>query len=506
MDTTQTLKLAIDHMSEGVQILDADWRYLYLNRAAELHGRAEADSLLGRTMPECYPGIEETLLWRDLCYVKQSGESRRIENEFIYPDGERRWFELHIESHPRGLLIRSLDISDRKLIEQQLRHAQRTETISRMAASIAHDFNNKLGIIMLSAQLVRETIADQFPESASQLTYAIAAARSAAEQVQRLLGLSRKQLLAPRVVELARFLDALKGQVGLLLGSKYSIETHCPESGTQLYVDPSALEDALLNLCINARDAMPGGGRILVRVRNTTLDEEYARNHAGVTPGPFVLIEVSDTGVGMDKLTLDRIFEPFFTTKAEGKGTGLGLAIVQGFIQQCNGHIWAYSEPGRGTSIKLYLPARINPTARNAERVSAESYAVNGSEVILLMEDDEALRQTLAAALESNGYMVLRAGTAAEAEELHQLHGDSIRLALTDIMLGDSTGVAVAAGLANRNPKLKIIYMSGYTESFFHDEAALEDDFILIRKPAMMRDVLQTVRAVLDGRMNKGVI
>ncbi len=401
MDPTDALKVAIDNHSEGIQILDEAWHYVYLNRAAANHARSSVYELLGRRITDCFPGFSDTPLWRDLSYVLESGQPRRIENEFEYPDGERRWFDLIVERHPQGILIRSLDISDRKRVEEQLRQSHRMDTIRRMTAAIAHEFNNKLGIIMMSAQMARETIADTNPETARELTHAITAARSAADLVQRLQRLSRRQLLNPRVFDLGERLAAVRENVGALFGARYPIQLQLSDPAPFLYADPAAFDDALLNLCVNARDAMPDGGPITIRVERVTLDAAFSPDPAAITPGPFLLIEVIDAGVGMDAATLEQIFEPFFTTRASGNNPGLGLSIVQGFVHQSNGHIRAYSELGRGATIQMFLPAGLSSEAPPAPApVSARP--AGGSEVILLVDDDPTLRDALAATLDAS--------------------------------------------------------------------------------------------------------
>jgi two-component system, cell cycle sensor histidine kinase and response regulator CckA len=505
MQAADALKLAIDNHSEGIQILDDAWHYVYLNHAAAAHGKSSVYELLGRRMTDCFPGLADTPLWRDLNYVLESGNARRIESEFTYPDGERRWFELHIERHAHGVLIRSLDVTERKRMEGQLRQAQRMETIRRMTAAIAHEFNNKLSIVLMSVQMARETIAESNPETARELSQAIAAARGATDLVQRLQSLARKPLLNPCVFDPGERLTAFQAELETLFGARHPIRLNVCEPAPFLYADPSALDDALLHLCTNARDALPEGGPITIEVAPVTLTADFPGEPGPITPGPFLLIEVKDAGVGMDRATLEQIFEPFFTTRADRGHAGLGLSIVQGFVHQSNGYIRVDSEPGQGSTIRMYLPAG-HSSAAPALPSPPPARVVGGSETILLVDDETPLRQALAATLESAGYTVLPAGDAREAEQLFGLHRSRIQLLFTDILLGDRPGDLLAAALKELAPELKVLYMSGSVANFLKSDDSLKDGYVLIHKPSLPADILRTVRDVLDGRLHKGII
>lgn len=504
MEERSLLQVAIDQMSEGIQVVDREWRYVYLNAAAARHARVEASALLGRTMAECYPGIDQSPLWRDLTYVMKGGEARHIENEFSYADGTKCWFELTIESHAHGLLIRSLDITRRKQLQEQLRHAHRLETISHLAASVAHDFNNKLGIILVYGQMLEESYPSGATEDREYVRQIISATRESAALVRKLMGLGRQQVLSREPIDLRDFAEELRPNLTALLGPKFSLELKSGPGELRIIADRSELEQCILNLCMNSRDAMPSGGRIIVDVRRTQLDDDYARRHPNVVPGDFVLIEVSDNGPGMDRDTLARIFEPFYTTKTTGKGSGLGLAIVQGFVQQCNGHVWAYSEPGLGATFKIYLPVAGVVEAPDPEAAIQSESDLPLAEGILLVDDDQVLREGLARSLKRKGYRVHTAASVAEAEMQLLRNGNQIQLLLSDIAIGAESGIALAARLSARKPELRVVFISGQSEDLLTERP--EGDFILIRKPAMIVDVLQTLRQVLDGQLRDGVI
>lgn len=495
------IRIAIDEMSEGIQILDHSWKYLYVNHAAALQGKSSQEDLIEKQIQDCYPGIDQSTLWRDMQYVMEQKVPLRIENEFEFPDKSKGWFELHIEPHSHGILIRSFDISDRKKLEEQLRSAQRMETISRLAACIAHDLNNKLGISLTFGEIAQEAASG---EVKSYLQKIIQATKDSAGIVKKLMALSRKQVLSHQILDLNCFVDSVQHGIKALIGKAAELEFKSSEELLPIKADPAELEQMILNLCVNARDAMPAGGRIVVRTALATLDEEYAKNHAHVTPGEFALIEVSDTGTGMDKATLTRVFEPFFTTKAAGKGTGLGLAIVQGFVHQCNGHIWAYSEPGLGTTFKVYLPVTSHLPQKSSGWTGEA--ASTGCELVLVAEDEEVLRAGVIQTLSNAGYRVLAASSADEAELLLTEGPESPALLLTDVMLGSSHGVALAEKAKKLCPGLKVVFTSGYAADLLDFHGLSADEILLIRKPVMVRDLLRTVRGVLDGNITAAVI
>lgn len=508
LNAEQTIKIAVEQMLEGIQIIDREWRYTYLNEAAALHGRTGKSSLIGRTMMECYPGIEKTEMFADLEKVMENGTPRRRENEFIFEDGRKCWFEIFIEPSPHGILIRSFDITERKQLQQQLWHSQKMEAVGLLAGGVAHDFNNKLAIMMAYCEITRDRIrngqADKDQVIAS-LEKMLSAVQQAASLTRQLLAFSRKQILDLKLVVLNSLFTDLRGSLTKLIGENIRIDFRLAGDLGGTMVDPAQIEQVILNLCLNARDAMPEGGVLQIETKNVELDAEYAALHPEVIPGSYVMLAISDTGNGMDRATQERIFEPFFTTKPRGKGTGLGLSSVHGIVKQSRGHIWVYSEPKLGTVFKTYFP-RVKAEQGQAFRPPRESPIVGGHEGILLVEDDALLREAYETALRGAGYRVWVAANGEDAEKLFAEHGEGIALLLTDLILPRGSGRALSAKLQARSPGLKTAFMSGYTENSVVHHGILDTESVLMQKPISLKNLLETARGVLDGRLKKGLV
>lgn len=508
LSTEQTIKIAIETMLEGIQIIDREWRYVYVNEAAAGHGRTSKDALVGKTMMECYPGIESTEMFANLQTVLRENRPVRMENEFAYEDGRKCWFEIFAEPSTHGLLIRSIDITERKMLEQQLWHSQKMEAIGLLAGGVAHDFNNKLAIMMAYCEIAREKFQKDLIGKEQVIAYfekMLTATHEATRLTKQLLAFSRKQILDLKVTDLNSLFGDLKGSLSKLLGEDIGIDFDLAPALAPVMVDPNQIEQVILNLCINARDAMPGGGSLGIKTANVELDADYAALHPEVKPGPHVMLSISDTGMGMDKETLTRIFEPFFTTKARGRGTGLGLSSVHGIVKQSRGHIWVYSEPKLGTVFKLYFP-RVKGTAAPEATAPDEKALAQGTEEVLLVEDDTLLREAYEAALKSAGYRVLAAADADEAERLFDGRRESVALLLTDLILPRTGGRDLALKLQKKKPDLKVAFMSGYTENSIVHHGILDTESVLLQKPISLKNLLETTRAVLDGRLKKGLI
>ncbi len=494
------LKNVIDQMIEGLQIIGPDWRYLYLNAAATQHGRKSAEELTGRTMMECYPGIENTPLFHDMRFVMETRTPRRIENEFTYPDGKKTWFELYIEPHDWGILIRSMDITDRKILEEQFRSAQRMEALAQLVAGIAHDFNNRLALILIAVEMSKLSLFDRPEETAQYLDRILEATRHSSNLISRMMSLCRTRALVLKVEDINEILSQAVGGLVTLVGRNVRVDFQ-PGPRCRSQVDRTELEQVVLNLCINARDAMPDGGTIRIRTEAVELDQAWADAHGAVTPGSFVLLEVSDTGTGMDRQTLARALDPLFTTKPEGKGTGLGLSMVKGFVQQCNGYIWLYSEPGHGTTVKLYLP-RSEQVLALQEQQAGTGEDLRGGETILLVEDDDLLRAAYQKAIQAYGYDVRTAGTARDAEAVFNEHSARIVLVLTDVLIDSVKGPELVASFQKRKAGLKAVFMSGHAEELVkRDGGDAKPRFVLVRKPALIINLLRAVRGVLEGTL-----
>jgi PAS domain S-box-containing protein len=399
------------------------------------------------------------------------------------------------ENHPvmEGILV---DISERKLMEMQSQQARRMEAVGRLAGGIAHDFNNLLTIIKGYTELARHRSEGQ-PALRNDIERIEDASERAAALVRQLLAFSRKQVLHPKNLDLNSVVRGLEQLLRRLMKEDIRMHTALGGGLGTIKADPSQIEQVLMNLVVNARDAMPNGGKLIVETCNTELDQMYATEHVSVKPGKYVMLAVSDTGVGMAAGTVAHIFEPFFTTKGGTRGTGLGLATTYGIVKQSGGYIWVYSEPGRGTTFKVYLPM-LDEAADGAEPVRLRSAAQKGTETILLVEDDEAVRDLTETVLRSYGYNVLVAEDPKHAQEITHTQGIDIQLVLTDVVMPSMSGRELVRKLTQKYPSLRVLYMSGYTDNVIASGGILEPGLAFLQKPFTPALLAQKVREVLD--------
>src|SRR5499427_4405068 len=399
------------------------------------------------------------------------------------------------DKHPvmEGILV---DISERKLMEMQSQQARRMEAVGRLAGGIAHDFNNLLTIIKGYTELARRRA--ETPELKTDIERIEDASERAAALVRQLLAFSRKQVLQPKNLDLNGVVGGLEQLLRRLVGEHIQLQTNLAAKLGTIKADPSQVEQVLMNLVVNARDAMPEGGRLIIETCNAELDQRYAGEHVSVKPGPYVMMAVSDTGTGMSAETVAHIFEPFFTTKGGGKGTGLGLATTYGIVKQSGGYIWVYSEPGQGTTFKVYLP-RFDEEVDAEARAWVKTTVARGSETILLVEDDEAVRELTETVLKSYGYNVLVAEEAAHAQKLSDTPGREIALVLTDVVMPTMSGRELVRRLTDKHPHLRVLYMSGYTDNVITSGGVLEPGLAFLQKPFTPASLARKVREVLDA-------
>jgi two-component system, cell cycle sensor histidine kinase and response regulator CckA len=380
--------------------------------------------------------------------------------------------------------------------EDQLRQSQKVEAIGRLAGGIAHDFNNLLTIIngyteLLLARLPGE---DRVSKDINEIRKA---GQRAASLTRQLLAFSRKQILEPRVLDLNAIVVDLEKMLRRLIGEDVELKI-VPASGLRrIKADPGQIEQVIMNLVVNARDAMPKGGKLTLETANVDLDETYAGRHVGVRAGAYVLLAVSDSGCGMDREAMAHIFEPFFTTKGPGKGTGLGLSTVYGIVKQSGGNVWAYSEPGLGTTLKIYLPQAEGAIERSA-REGRSGRAARGSETILLVEDQTEVRKLVREILEMNGYTVVAASEGLEALEICKQHEGPIHLMLSDVVMPQMGGRELAGRLATHRPDMKVLYMSGYTSNAIVHHGILDPGTAFLQKPFTPDGLACKIREVLD--------
>jgi PAS domain S-box-containing protein len=414
-------------------------------------------------------------------------------------------YQGHVESVPDGssagvgLIGIAIDVSDTRRLEQQLRDAQKMDALGKLAGGVAHDFNNLLSVILGYSSMMAAELAAGDPMRAD-IDEIHAAGERATGLTRQLLSFSRQQMLSPKVVNLNDIVRGMENLLRRIIGEDVDLTTTmAPDLGKAL-VDPGQIEQIIMNLAVNARDAMPRGGKLTIETANIDLDLPYAAGHLGIKPGPHVMLAVTDTGEGMDEATQALIFEPFFTTKEVGKGTGLGLATVLGIVQQSGGGVWVYSEPGHGTAFKVYFP-RTTSAASGLEPASRSGPVsrLRGKETILLVEDDDRVRNVIRTILHRYGYQVLEAQSGDEALLIDALQLAKISLLLTDLVMPRMNGRQLSEQLVQSNPRLRVLFMSGYTDDAVVRLGVLHSDIAFLQKPILPEELVRKVRELLDA-------
>jgi PAS domain S-box-containing protein len=504
---------AFDEASIGMSLQGLDGQFLRVNRAlCEMVGYTEPE-LLARTYRDItHPEDRGAEIASDRQLLAGEIRSYGREKRYVHKLGRVVWVLLSVslvrsrDAAPAYFIAQCQNITTRKeaeesraRLEHELRQSHKMEAIGRLAGGVAHDFNNLLTVILGRAQMLLHHM-----EPGSRLYRNVnliaGTAERAAALTQRLLAFSRQQMLQPRVLNLNAVVTGIEKMLRRLLGEDIELVTALASDLSTVKADPGQLEQIIMNLAVNARDAMPQGGRLILETANADLDDEYAREHPSVLPGRYVMLAVSDTGIGMDEETRSRVFEPFFTTKDPGKGTGLGLATVFGIVKQSGGNICVYSEPGHGTTFKVYLPQAAAVPVEAIGLSQSPETVVGGSESILLVEDEDSLRELARESLEAAGYTVLEARHGAEALVVSEQHPGPIHLLVTDVIMPHMNGRELTDRMVRVRPDLRVLYMSGYTGEVIREQDLVRPGTAFLPKPFSPDALVRKAREVLDLR------
>jgi two-component system cell cycle sensor histidine kinase/response regulator CckA len=481
-----------ENAPDGILVADSEGRYVDVNLAAlamlgysrhELIGMMSADILARKESSRVDPALAEI----------NQGIEHRHEWQFRRKDGSKFDADVLATVMADGRILATVrDASERKRLEEQLRQSQKMEAVGRLAGGVAHDFNNSLGVILGYTELLMRQAGEG---QRGKLEQILKATKHASVLTRQLLAFSRKQIVDPRVLDLSALLSDVEQMVGRLIGEDIDLAIVPGAHLGQVKADPGQLEQVVINLCVNARDAMPDGGRLRIETANADVESGRATRNEPVPPGRYVMLAVSDTGCGIEEAILSKIFEPFFTTKEEGKGTGLGLAMVYGIVKQAGGYVWVHSEVGRGTTFQVYLPRLDEPIA--ASGVEETPLPSRGWETILLVEDEGSLRAMAREMLEAHGYRVIEASGPDDAIDTVARHPEPIHLLVTDVVMPRMNGRALAERLRTARPEMRVLYISGYTDDVIAHSGVLESGTLLLEKPFTALALLGRVRAAL---------
>jgi two-component system cell cycle sensor histidine kinase/response regulator CckA len=478
-----------------------DGKFLDVNQAFLKMTGHERESIIGRTALDIGFWLEAEQRGQMLKTLRHRGQLSEYHLQCKTIKGEIRELESSSElidvDGEQCILAIIRDTTEAQRLEQQYRQAQKMEAVGVLAGGVAHDFNNILGVILGYSDLILDQLAegDRNRRHLEQIKKAGVRATSLTRQ---LLAFSRKQIIQPRVMDVNVVISEFSKMLLRMVGEDIELVSVLKPGVGQINADPGQIEQVIMNLVVNARDAMPHGGKLVIETAHADLDEVYCRNHSAVQPGSYVMIAVSDTGTGMSSETQSRIFEPFFTTKEQGKGTGLGLATVYGVVKQSGGHIWVYSEIGQGTTFKLYFPC-VSETVQPNVATNTTGENLRGSETILLVEDADMLRELTAALLEKNGYRILAAENGSHAIQLAEETKERIDILLTDVVMPGMSGKQVADYLTAKHPDMRVLYMSGYTNDVIAHQGVLDEGIHFIEKPFAEEALMRKLREVLSG-------
>ncbi len=498
------LSTVVEQSADGMAIADLEGNLLFVNDSwVSMHGYEKAGELLGHNLSIFH---NEKQLKNDVePFHKKvmengyySGEVGHIRQDgTVFPTQMTTTLIRDEKGNAVAIAGVASDITEQIKLESQLRQAQKMESVGRLAGGVAHDFNNMLSVILGNTEMAMEKVDPDQPLY-THLTEIHSATERSADLIRQLLAFARKQTIAPRVLDLNETVEGMLKMLRRLIGENIDLVWMPGAEVWPIKVDPSQIDQIMANLCVNARDAIDGVGRVTIETENATLDEAYCYNYPELAPGEYILLIMSDDGCGMDKETMNVLFEPFFTTKDPGKGTGLGLATVYGIVKQNGGFINVYSEPGQGTTFRIYLPRH---TARGDETLKASSTELLrfGCETILLVEDETSILKLITLMLEHKGYIVIAASTPGEAIRLAREHSGDIHLIITDVVMPEMNGRDLVRNLLSIYPSIKRLFMSGYTANVIAHHGVLDEGVHFIQKPFTNQEIVARVREALDS-------
>ena len=496
--TSEMLQALIDAAPQAIIVIDERVRITGWNRAAETLFGWKADEVMGGPVPIL--SADERLSVKTRIETVATGKP--VEVSRLRKDGSRVDVLLSaapfmsIRGERVGYIAVFTDLTERKALEEQLRQSQKMEAIGTLAGGVAHDFNNILTVITSYSSMLLAS-PDRSEADRTDLEEIATAANRASALTRQLLTFTRKAVVRPRSIEVADVVQGMESMLRRLLKSNIDFATNLSRESCCVTADPSQLEQIIMNLVVNASDAMPRGGALVVETTRVDLDEAYAQMHSGVSQGPYVMLAVSDTGVGMDAETQRKIFEPFFTTKEPGRGTGLGLATVYGIVKQIGGFVWVYSEPGHGATFKIYLPREADASAPNELPVSPAVNQKHGT--VLLVEDDESVRHAVRRMLEKVGYDILEARNGEDGQQVSKTHNGHIDVLVTDLMMPGMDGRSLATSLADARPEMRVVFTSGYTDDAVLRRGLVDSAHAFVQKPFTGEQLANTISGLMES-------
>ncbi|RMG58539.1 MAG: PAS domain S-box protein, partial [Deltaproteobacteria bacterium] len=502
------LETCINQSTDIIIVTDPSGTIQFVNPAFEKVTGYSREEALGETPRILKSGVHDEEFYRNLWETITKGESWRGRFTNRRKNGETYLEDAVISpvtdeaGNITGFVAVKRDVTEQVQVEKRVEAAQRMEAIGRLAGTLAHDLNNYLGAALGFAELGRKKLGEGRPaeEVTANLDQIVSTIERSKDLLQKILAFSRKQPAEPKVIDVNREIETISAMLKRLMGEKIRLDLFLKEGLWRTKIDPAQLEQVVTNLVINARDAMPEGGVITIETENVELDEQYVKTHPIVEKtGRYVLLSVADTGRGIPEEIREKIFEPFFTTKPEGEGTGLGLSTVYGIVKQNGGYIWVYSEVGKGTTFKVYLPATEEPLSEEAGREREEALAKGKGELVLVVEDNDDIREAITGLLETAGYRVISAPDGETALLNYPEEVKKINLLLTDVVLPKTSGKEVADLVRGVNPGVKVLFMSGYTENIIAHEGLIQEGLHFISKPFSAASLWKKVREVLDS-------